>query len=137
VRIEACGLSIFYIHTDHLNTPRRITRRSTADVVWSWESDPFGAAGANQNPSGLGTFVFNLRFPGQYYDSESRIHYNYFRDYDPVVGRYLESDPVGLRAGVNTYAYVRNNPVLRFDRKGRDAVPGWTDPGPRIATMAA
>jgi uncharacterized protein RhaS with RHS repeats len=53
-------------------------------------------------------------------------HQNYFRDYDPAVGRYVESDPTGLRAGVNTYAYVRGNPVFRFDRKG--LVDGWTDP---------
>jgi YD repeat-containing protein len=56
VRQEACGLSIFYIHTDHLNTPRRITRRSTSDVVWSWDSDPFGTAGPNENPSGRDRF---------------------------------------------------------------------------------
>jgi RHS repeat-associated protein len=115
VRIEACGLSIFYIHTDHLNTPRRITRRSTADVVWSWESDPFGNAGPNQNPSGLGTFVFNLRLPGQYYDSESGLNQNYFRDYDPSVGRYVESDPMGLKGGINTYGYVRGSAVMHGD----------------------
>ena len=115
VRIEACGLSIFYIHTDHLNTPRRITRRSTADIVWSWESDPFGSAGPNQNPSGLGTFAFNLRFPGQYYDSETGLNQNYFRDYDPSVGRYVESDPIGLKAGINTYGYVRGSPVMHGD----------------------
>jgi YD repeat-containing protein len=63
VRQEACGLSIFYIHTDHLNTPRRITRRSTSDVVWSWDSDPFGNTAANEDPNGLGAFSFNLRFP--------------------------------------------------------------------------
>src|SRR6185437_10943239 len=78
VRLEICGFSIFYIHTDHLNTPRRITRRSTADVVWSWESDPFGVTGPNENPSGLGTFSFNLRMPGQYYDAETGLNYNYF-----------------------------------------------------------
>jgi RHS repeat-associated protein len=118
VRIETCGLSIFYIHTDHLNTPRRITRRSTADVVWSWESDPFGTAVPNQNPSGLGVFTFNLRFPGQYYDSETGLNYNYFRDYDPAVGRYVESDPIGLGAGVNTYAYGSLNPNSIIDPFG-------------------
>jgi RHS repeat-associated protein len=118
VRQEACGLSIFYIHTDHLNTPRRITRRSTSDVVWSWDSDPFGATAPNENPSGLGSFSFNLRFPGQFYDAETGLNYNYFRDYDPATGRYVESDPSGLNGGVNTYAYVAGNPVSWIDPYG-------------------
>ena len=121
IRIEPCGLSIFYIHTDHLNTPRRITRRSTADVVWSWESDPFGTTAPNENASGLGTFSFNLRFPGQYYDSETGQNYNYYRDYDPATGRYVESDPLGLKAGVNTYSYIGGNPVSRIDPRGLSA----------------
>ena len=118
VRQEACGLSIFYIHTDHLNTPRRITRRSTSDVVWSWDGDLFGSVGPNENPSGLGTFSFNLRFPGQYYDVETGLNYNYFRNYDPATGRYAESDPIGLRGGLNTYAYVGGNPVTSADPYG-------------------
>src|SRR6185312_13928276 len=111
IRIEACGLSIFYIHTDHLNTPRRITRRSTSDVVWSWESDPYGTTQPNENPSGLGVFPFNLRYPGQYFDAETALNYNYYRDLDPATGRYIESDPVGLGGGANTYAYVGGMPV--------------------------
>ena len=63
-------------------------------------------------------FAFNLRFPGQYFDSETGTHYNYFRDYDPVIGRYIESDPIGLRAGLNTYGYVRGNSLTRLDRLG-------------------
>jgi RHS repeat-associated protein len=118
VRLEACGFSIFYIHTDHLNTPRRITRRSTTDVVWSWESDPFGASVPNEDPSGLGAFSFNLRFPGQYFDAEAGLAYNMARDYDPAVGRYTESDPLGLKAGVNTYAYVGSRPTLLSDPNG-------------------
>jgi RHS repeat-associated protein len=53
-------------------------------VVWRWDpAEPFGTYSANENPSGLGTFVFNLRLPGQYFDKETNLHYNYFRDYDP------------------------------------------------------
>ena len=128
VRQEACGLSIFYIHTDHLNTPRRITRRSTSDVVWSCDSDPFGAAGPNENPSGPGSFSFNLRFPGQYYDAETALNYKYFRDYDPATGGYVESDPIGLGGGINTYAYVRSNPLSGKDRFGLDDEPIRTLP---------
>ena len=62
--------------------------------------------------------AYNLRFPGQYYDIEMGKHYNYFRDYDPAIGRYVQSDPIGLLAGTNTYTYVRGNPVSRFDLFG-------------------
>jgi RHS repeat-associated protein len=118
VRLEICGLAIFYIHTDHLNAPRRISRRSTADLVWSWESDPFGTAAPNENPSGLGTFNFNLRFPGQYFDGETGITYNEHRYYDPSAGRYLESDPIGLAGGTSTYVYVSANPLDLVDPAG-------------------
>jgi RHS repeat-associated protein len=84
-------------------------------------------------------FNYNLRFPGQYALNESGLFYNYFRDYDPQTGRYIESDPVGLGAGVNTYAYVGGNPFWGFDPFGLydPALPwqvGWewlTGTGPR------
>jgi RHS repeat-associated protein len=120
IRTESCGLSIFYIHTDHLNTPRLITRRSTTEIVWRWDSDPFGTTPPNENPSGLGTFTFNLRLPGQYFDAESGLNYNNARDYDPSSGRYVESDPIGLSGGVNTYAYSAGDPLSAFDRSGLD-----------------
>jgi len=60
----------------------------------------------------------NIRFPGQYYQSETGLNYNYFRDYDPLTGKYLESDPVGLEAGVNTYVYVGSQPILFLDPYG-------------------
>jgi RHS repeat-associated protein len=96
----SCGDAIFYVHTDHLNTPRRVTKRSTTTVVWRWDSDPFGTSGADTDPDGDGThFSFNLRFPGQYFDSETGLNYNYMRDYEAATGRYIQSDPLGLRAG--------------------------------------
>jgi RHS repeat-associated protein/uncharacterized repeat protein (TIGR02543 family) len=109
---------VFYIHADHLGTPRKITRPGDNKVVWTWESEAFGNSLPDSNPSGLGSFVFNLRFPGQYYDQETGLFYNYFRDYDPAKGRYIESDPIGLRGGINTYAYVYNNPLRYTDPQG-------------------
>jgi RHS repeat-associated protein len=72
----------------------------------------------NQNPSNLGDFAFNLRFPGQYYDSETGLNYNMARYYNPKTGRYDESDPIGLAGGINTYTYVGGNSVNYTDPKG-------------------
>ncbi len=103
--------SAFYLHADHLNTPRLATSQS-GNEIWRWKSDAFGVGGA------AGTATINLRFPGQYYDGESGLHYNYFRDYDPETGRYVESDPIGLKGGLNTYAYVQGNPLSTSDPLG-------------------
>lgn len=113
------GVNIFYVHTDQLNSPRKISQPSSNQLTWRWDSDPFGTATPNPNPAGLGTFTYNLRFPGQYYQTETGLSYNYFRDYDPNVGRYIESDPIGLRGGsYSTYAYVLGNPVSLTDPLG-------------------
>jgi RHS repeat-associated protein len=84
----------------HLDTPRRVTQSWDGGVRWVWHSDPFGSIPPDDNPQGLGTFVYDARFPGQVYESAMGLHYNYFRDYDPQVGRYVESDPIGLDGGV-------------------------------------
>lgn len=117
------GVVLYYVHSDHLHTPRLVTDTSN-NVRWRWDSDAFGATVPNENPSGLGMFEYNLRFPGQQYDAVAGLHYNYFRDYDPAVGRYVESDPIGLAGGLNTYGYVNANPVALSDPTG--LVPGRT-----------
>jgi RHS repeat-associated protein len=68
------------------------------------------------------TVAYNLRFPGQYYDVETAKHYNYFRDYDPAIGRYIQSDPIGLKGGPNTFAYVDGQPLGWVDPKGLASV---------------
>ena len=60
-----------------------------------------GAVRADENPSGLGAFDLPLRLPGQYFDKETNLHYNYYRDYDSAIGRYVQSDPIGLSGGIN------------------------------------
>jgi len=112
------GVDVYYIHADHLNTPKMVTRPSDNAIMWRWDQDPFGVAVPNQNPQAQGAFVYNLRFPGQYYDVETGFSYNYFRDYDAQVGRYAESDPIGLRGGINSYAYARANPLSLTDPYG-------------------
>ena len=89
-------------------------------MVWKWEnSDPFGANAPNEDPSNTGTtFKYNLRFPGQYYDQETGTHQNYFRDYDPATGRYVQSDPIGIDGGLNTFVYVSAKPLANIDRFG-------------------
>jgi RHS repeat-associated protein len=101
----------FYIAPDYLGAPHQITN-ANRQVVWQWDHDPFG------NGTPTGSLTYNLRFPGQYYDSETGLNYNYFRDYDPKLGRYTQSDPIGLAAGINTYVFVRGNPVCCSDRLG-------------------
>jgi RHS repeat-associated protein len=109
----------YYIHTDQLNTPRLITDNNN-QAVWRWDNwEPFGNYITDEDPSNIGNhFTFNLRFPGQYFDSETQTHYNYFRDYDPSTGRYLQSDPIGLDGGINTYGYVNGSPLAYRDSTG-------------------
>jgi RHS repeat-associated protein len=118
ITVGAAVGQLYFIHTDHLNTPRLVAD-STGTTVWRWDqAEPFGNNPADENPSGLGAFDLPLRFPGQRYDAETGLHYNYFRDYDPSIGRYGESDPIGLYGGINLYAYVAGKPLLRTDPLG-------------------
>lgn len=110
---------VSYVHADMLGTPRAVTRVADNALLWKWDlNEPFGSNPANENPAGLGPFKFPLRHPGQYEDNETGLFYNYFRDYDPAVGRYIQSDPIGLAAGINTYIYVSANPLSSWDPTG-------------------
>ena len=136
IRPKTGGFEFFYVHTDHLNTPRRVSRPLDNQLRWRWDSDPFGTAVPNENPATLGAFKYNLRYPGQYFDVESGLNYNYFRDYDAAIGKYVESDPVGLKAGVNTYAYVENNPIMKTDLLGLTSCDGkWVKWGETIPSL--
>jgi RHS repeat-associated protein len=111
------GVILYYVHADHLNTPRLVTDTSN-NIRWRWESDAFGASAPNENPAGVGLFEYNLRFPGQQYDAVVGLHYNYFRDYDSYSGRYLQSDLIGLSGGPNTFAYSGSDPNGSIDSLG-------------------
>jgi RHS repeat-associated protein len=127
----------FYLHSDHLNTPRLATNQAQQNI-WQWQSDAFGMGQAS------GSLTMNLRFPGQYFDQESGLHYNYFRDYDPETGRYVESDPIGLAGGLNTYGYVEGNPNSNVDVYGLNSssvIPtvcrGWSCAAAAVAQACA
>jgi RHS repeat-associated protein len=113
---------IYYVHADLLGTPIRVTESASNRLRWQWKSDPFGTLAASENPEALGAFVYNLRLPGQLFDGQAGLHQNYFRDYSPAIGRYVESDPIGLAGGTNPYTYVAGNPVSYLDPLGLDKV---------------
>lgn len=102
------------IHNDHLGTPQKMTGAS-GTVVWAADYKPFGETEIDNQVT---TITNNLRFPGQYYDAETGLNYNYFRDYNPVIGKYIQADPIGLKGGLNVYVYAANNSVIASDPLG-------------------
>jgi RHS repeat-associated protein len=132
----------YYYHNNHLGAPEAMTDKNQA-IVWKASYTPFGKATVSTE-----TVTNNIRLPGQYFDAESGLHYNYFRYYDAGIGRYVTSDPIGLNGGINTYGYVGGNPVNFVDPFGLCAsgsspnfegvcVPNDYNPGPHSASMAA
>jgi RHS repeat-associated protein len=112
--------SIYAIHTDHLGTPQVVTDAGQ-HIVWQARTSAFGEATivhARHADAGHTPFTMDLRLPGQVFDAETGLHYNYQRDYDPRLGRYLTPDPLGLGGGVNPYDYVRGNPLTGVDPLG-------------------
>ena len=119
LRGKGVNTSLYYIEVDHLDAPTHI-RNEFNQIVWSWNNrEAFGYIAPNEDVDGNGTyFEFNVRFPGQWFDKETALFHNGFRDYNPSTGRYMQSDPLGLDAGFNTYAYVGNNPYRAVDPYG-------------------
>ncbi|CBL45515.1 probable Rhs family protein [gamma proteobacterium HdN1] len=122
-----CGLSlmgantsqaeqIYYVHTDHLNTPTLVTD-SNKTVVWEGVRKPFGEIEEITN-----TVRQPIRFPGQYFDGETGLSYNLMRDYDARVGRYIQADGIGLAGGSSLYGYAGQNPVAYYDPNGQAAI---------------
>jgi RHS repeat-associated protein len=125
------GTKHYAIQSDHLNTPRRLIQ-SDGQVAWQWAYSAFGEekpttaktrfANTDLNQSFGTTTVpavtFNLRYPGQYFDQESNLHYNYHRSYSATTGRYTQSDPIGLDGGWNRFGYVGQNPLSFTDPLG-------------------
>ncbi|MEQ1890561.1 MAG: RHS repeat-associated core domain-containing protein [Alphaproteobacteria bacterium] len=112
VDAAASGAPLYMVHADHLGRPQKLTDAAGA-IVWDGVFGPFGEAHAI-----TGSLAQNLRFPGQYADSETALSYNWHRSYDSSLGRYLQSDPIGMTGGINTYAYVNGNPVMWVDPTG-------------------
>lgn len=125
--------SVHYITPDNLGAPHIITD-SNNKKVWQWNHEPFGntepVTATNRSGffgggvfGGLDTgFTYDLRFPGQIYDPETGLNYNMARDYNPALGRYVQSDPIGLSGGANTYGYANQNPVSGIDPTGEARV---------------
>jgi RHS repeat-associated protein len=125
------GTKHYAVQSDHLNTPRRLIQ-SDGQVAWQWAYSAFGDeqptiaknrfanVGLNQafGSSTVPAVTFNLRYPGQYFDQESNLHYNLNRSYCPGCGRYTQADPIGLRGGWNGYSYVGQNPLSFTDPTG-------------------
>ncbi len=109
------GGAYYFYQNDHLGTPQKLTAQNGM-VVWATQYSAFGKAT-------IGTEIItnNLRFPGQYYDAETGLHYNFQRYYDPGIGRYVSVDPIGFEGGsLNFYGYTENNPINAFDHYGLD-----------------
>lgn len=102
-RQEEINRRFFAIATDLIGTPTELIDES-GDIAWRSRATLWGTTAWARDSS---TYT-PRRFPGQYYDPETGLHYNYFRHYDPETGRYTSPDPLGLAPAPNPVAYVAN-----------------------------
>jgi RHS repeat-associated protein len=112
---------LYYLEPDALGSPRVAIDPDRDVAVWRWDltGEAFGNTAPNEDPDGDGiALTLDMRFPGQRYDAASELVYNYFRDYDPSTGRYVESDPIGLQGGLDTYGYAAGNSLASSDPLG-------------------
>ncbi len=140
--------SFAYYQHDHLQAPIQATDKQ-GNVAWRATYEPFGKATVTTPlaTSDNSTITSNLRLPGQYFDDETGLHYNYRRYYDPFVGRYITSDPIGLMGGSNQYLYVMGNPIsnidptglicFNFDKFANDVADNRFDLGATLGTLIA
>ncbi len=108
----------YYVHVDHLNRPIRMTNAAKASV-WDATWLPWGGSHAI-----TGTAALNARFPGQWFQSETGLHYNWHRQYDPTLGRYTQPDPLGFVDGPSVYGYAGARPQMAVDVDGRNPATG-------------
>jgi len=113
--VNTASPATLMVHVDHLNRPVRMTN-STKASVWDVIYTPWGAF-----HSATGAQTLNARFPGQWFQLESGLHYNWHRHYDPSLGRYTQPDPLGFVDGPSVYAYARSSPAMLVDKDGRFA----------------
>lgn len=119
------AVAVYNVHSDHLGAPRVITRQSDNAIMWRWDTaESYGGTAPDQNPTAQGVFTYNVRFPGQTYDAETGLFQNWRREYNPRIGRYMQSDPIGLGGGINTYEYVGGAPTMLVDPTGEAAGQG-------------
>ncbi|MBV2129706.1 RHS repeat-associated core domain-containing protein [Arsukibacterium indicum] len=95
--------AVYYYQLDQLGTPLSLTD-SNNNIVWQASYSVFGKATVTRNETDN-----PIRFQGQYFDSETGLHYNHFRYYDPETGRFISQDPIGLLGGINHYQYAPNH----------------------------
>lgn len=108
----------YYIHTGPTGEPQMMTN-ATRGKVWDVAVDPWGKV----SPLSTGTKDLAMRLPGQWLQAEmADLHQNQWRHYDPSLGRYIETDPLGLEAGQNVYAYVDGRPLESVDTDGLDII---------------
>jgi RHS repeat-associated protein len=148
VRGQVAGGSdgVFYpVLTDQIGSPKVVLDPTDGSSRWEWEAkEAFGYQAPNENPGSVGVFKFDARFPGQWFDTETGLFQNGYRDYDPRTGRYVQSDPIGLGGGWNTYAYVggqvtgavdtaglSSQDVARIQKMQKDVIQEMVDQGLR------